>query len=40
MRSAIYLAIDIYRTRKFIKDINSDPLPKRAIREEKQSKFF
>src|SRR5690554_1555296 len=40
MRSAIYLAVDIYRTRKFIKEINSDPLPKRVIREEKKSKFF
>lgn len=27
MRSAIYLAMDIYRTRNFIKEINSDPLP-------------
>ena len=40
MRSAIYLAIDIYRTRKFIKEINSDPLEIRPTREEKQSKYF
>lgn len=26
MRSAIYLAMDIYKTRKFIKEINSNPL--------------
>lgn len=26
MRSAIYLAMDIYRTRKFIKEINANPL--------------
>ncbi|MDX1651399.1 MAG: 4-hydroxythreonine-4-phosphate dehydrogenase PdxA [Brumimicrobium sp.] len=27
MRSAIYLAMDVYRTRNFIKEINEDPLP-------------
>lgn len=27
MRSAIYLAIDIYKTREWIKEINSNPLP-------------
>jgi 4-hydroxythreonine-4-phosphate dehydrogenase len=26
MRSAIYLAMDIYRTREFIKEINANPL--------------
>lgn len=31
MRSAIYLAIDVYRTRKFIKEINKDPLKKQEM---------
>ncbi|MBU2019927.1 MAG: 4-hydroxythreonine-4-phosphate dehydrogenase PdxA [Bacteroidetes bacterium] len=26
-RNAIYLAMDIYRTRKFVKDVNANPLP-------------
>lgn len=40
MRSAIYLAVDIYRTRQFIKEINADPLPKRVIKEEKKTNLF
>ncbi|RFC55882.1 4-hydroxythreonine-4-phosphate dehydrogenase PdxA [Brumimicrobium aurantiacum] len=39
MRSAIYLAMDIFRKRKFIKEINENPLPKRKVREEKKSKY-
>jgi len=31
MRSAIYLAMDIYKTRKFIKEINSNPLQPQNI---------
>jgi len=38
MRSAIYLAVDIYRTRKFIKEINENPLPKRPQRESRKPK--
>ena len=40
MRSAIYLAVDIYRKRRFIKDINEDPLQSRPVREERKSKYF
>jgi len=40
MRSAIYLAVDIYRERKFIKEINENPLPSRPVREERKSKYF
>ena len=36
MRSAIYLAIDIYKNRKFLKQINSNPLPYNM--DEKQKK--
>lgn len=32
MRSAIYLACDIFRTRKFIKEINSNPLQKHEMK--------
>lgn len=38
MRSAIYLAIDIYRKRKFIKEINENPLPSREMKEERRRK--
>ena len=31
-RSAVYLAMDIYRTRQFVKDITSNPLPKMSER--------
>lgn len=40
MRSAIYLAVDIYRTRKFVKEINENPLKSRPVREERKSKYF
>jgi 4-hydroxythreonine-4-phosphate dehydrogenase len=36
MRSAIYLAMDIFRTRKRIKEINKDPLPVSDKKERKQ----
>lgn len=32
IRSAIYLAMDIYRTRQFVKDITSNPLPNMSER--------
>ncbi len=35
MRSAIYLAMDVFRTRQFVKEANADPLP---ISEKKQYK--
>lgn len=38
MRSAIYLAMDIFRTRKRIKEMNEDPLPISDKKEKKQHK--
>jgi 4-hydroxythreonine-4-phosphate dehydrogenase len=38
MRSAIYLAMDVYRTRNFVKEINEDPLPVSKEGDRKQFK--
>ncbi len=38
MRSAIYLAMDIYRTRERIKEMNENPLPISEKRDKRQSK--
>lgn len=39
MRSAIYLAMDIFRTRKFIKKINENPLqPQKILKENDQNR--